>query len=102
MEDGKDDTGNFCTSGTDKLKEALTALGLKSGGTPQQRAERLWLTKATPLEKLDRKHFAKTSAAAKTPAEIEKLQRIAKEIALLEAKVRFFVAVECIIGSECY
>ena len=46
------------------------------------------MTKATPLEKLDRKHFAKTSAAAKTPAELEKLRKSAKDIALLEAKVR--------------
>lgn len=75
-------------AGTEKLKEALIALGLKSGGTPQQRAERLWLTKATPLESLDRKHFAKTSAAAKTPVEIAKLHKTAREVALLELKVR--------------
>ncbi|KAJ0042765.1 hypothetical protein Pint_17711 [Pistacia integerrima] len=31
--------------GPEKLKEALAALGLKSGGTVQQRAERLFLTK---------------------------------------------------------
>lgn len=74
--------------GTDKLKVALSALGLKSGGTPQQRAERLWLTKHMPLEKLDRKHFAKSSAAGKTPEEAQKLQNAAREVALLEAKVR--------------
>nr|GFC49132.1 splicing factor SF3a60 homolog [Tanacetum cinerariifolium] len=43
--------------GGDRLKEALGALGLKTGGTVQQRAERLFLTKHTSLEKLDKKHF---------------------------------------------
>ncbi|KAI8006404.1 Splicing factor 3A subunit 3 [Camellia lanceoleosa] len=47
--------------GPERLKEALAALGLKTGGTTQQRAERLFLTKHTPLEQLDRKHFAKGS-----------------------------------------
>ncbi len=74
-------------SGTEKLKEALAALGLKTGGTPQQRAERLWLTKSTPLDQLDRKHFAKGSAPSKSPEEAQKLQATAKSIALLEAKV---------------
>ncbi|KAJ6760296.1 SPLICING FACTOR SF3A-RELATED [Salix purpurea] len=50
--------------GPEKLKEALAALGLKSGGTVQQRAERLFLTKHTPLEKLDKKHFVKGSHAS--------------------------------------
>ncbi|KAL8550807.1 hypothetical protein ACS0TY_000034 [Phlomoides rotata] len=75
--------------GQEKLKEALSALGLKTGGTVQQRAERLFLTKHTPLDKLDRKHFAKGSrgpeqngsAVAPRPSED------AKEIALMEAKM---------------
>jgi hypothetical protein len=75
-------------AGTDKLKEALAALGLKTGGTPQQRVERLWLTKHTPLDKLERKHFSKSSATAKTPAEAAKIRANAKSIALLESKVR--------------
>ncbi|GER46705.1 splicing factor 3a [Striga asiatica] len=76
--------------GLDKLKEALSVLGLKTGGTLQQRAERLFLTKHTPLEKLDKKHFAKGSngpkknggAVAPQPSED------AKEIALMEAKMK--------------
>ncbi|KAK4485339.1 hypothetical protein RD792_007976 [Penstemon davidsonii] len=76
--------------GPEKLKEALAALGLKTGGTVQQRAERLLLTKHTPLEKLDKKHFAKGSrrveqnggTVARQPSED------VKEIALIEAKVR--------------
>ncbi|CAN4085745.1 unnamed protein product [Withania somnifera] len=75
--------------GPGKLKEALGALGLKTGGTVQQRAERLFLTKSTPLEKLDRKHFSKGSrkpeqngvAAAPQVGDV-------KEIALVEAKIR--------------
>lgn len=74
----------------EKLKEALATLGLKTGGTIQQRAERLFLTKDTPLEKLDKKHFAKGSrqseqngfAAAPSQAEDS------KEIALMEAKIK--------------
>lgn len=41
----------------------LQRLGLKAGGTPAQRAQRLWLLKDTPLDKLDRKHFAKPGKA---------------------------------------
>ncbi|XBI01014.1 hypothetical protein VPH35_129895 [Triticum aestivum] len=59
--------------GPEKLKEALTARGLKGGGTVQQRAERLFLLK--PLEQLDRKHFAKGDD-------------LKKEIALVEAKMK--------------
>ncbi|GFS32194.1 splicing factor-like protein [Actinidia rufa] len=75
--------------GPERLKEALAALGLKTGGTVQQRAERLFLTKHTPLERLDRKHFAKGSrgpeqnGVAAAPQQAESL----KEIALMEAKI---------------
>ncbi|PON96831.1 Splicing factor 3A subunit [Trema orientale] len=68
--------------------EALAALGLKTGGTVQQRAERLFLTKDTPLEMLDKKHFAKGSrgpeqnGVAAAP-EVNNL----KEIALIEAEI---------------
>ena len=75
------------SAGTEKLKEALAALGLKTGGTPQQRVERLWLTRDTPLTQLERKHFAKASAPAKTPEEAQKQRQAALEAALLEAKV---------------
>lgn len=77
-------------AGADKLKEALAALGLKTGGTPTQRAERLWLTRDTPLSSIERKHFAKASAPAKTPEEAQKQQQAAREAALLEAKVTYF------------
>lgn len=45
-------------AGGERLKEALAALGLKCGGTPRQRAERLWITRVTPLHTLDKKLFA--------------------------------------------
>ncbi|EPS66442.1 hypothetical protein M569_08333 [Genlisea aurea] len=76
-------------AGPEKLKESLAALGLKSGGTVRERAERLFLTKSTPLEKLDRKHFAKGlkkveqngGAISQNQSEDE------KEIALIEVKI---------------
>ncbi|CAH9140883.1 unnamed protein product [Cuscuta epithymum] len=76
--------------GPDKLKEALAALGLKSGGTVQQRAERLFLTKHTPLEKLDKKHFAKNyqGSVQNGGVSLPQLNEDAKAVALMEAKIR--------------
>ncbi|CAI9767717.1 unnamed protein product [Fraxinus pennsylvanica] len=76
--------------GPERLKEALAALGLKTGGTIQQRAERLFLTKHTPLEKLDRKHFAKGSRGPQQNGNSVTIQPSAdaKEIALIESKVK--------------
>lgn len=76
--------------GPERLKEALAALGLKTGGTLQQRAERLFLTKHTPLEKLDRKLFAKGSRGPQQNGNAATPQPSAdaKEIALIEAKVK--------------
>ncbi|VVB06022.1 unnamed protein product [Arabis nemorensis] len=71
--------------GPEKLKEALGSLGMKVGGTVKQRAERLFLTKHTPLEKLDKKHFARHESESG-----------AKKIALTEAKVKKL----CILLSE--
>ncbi|KNA09357.1 hypothetical protein SOVF_154360 [Spinacia oleracea] len=77
--------------GPEKLKEALAALGLKTGGTVQQRAERLFLTKNTPLEKLDRKHFAKLPCGSNQngngDVQFHKQEDI-KELALVEAKMK--------------
>ncbi|XP_050223582.1 splicing factor SF3a60 homolog [Mercurialis annua] len=76
--------------GPEKLKEALSALGLKTGGTLQQRAERLFLTKDTPLEKLDKKHFVKGSRGTEQNGGAASLREVynSKEIALLEVKIR--------------
>eukprot|EP01050_Picozoa_sp_SAG11_P031077 SAG11_NODE_9483_length_907_cov_1.529703_1_plen_163_part_00 len=43
---------NSC--GAEQIKAELQRLGLKCGGTPTMRAERLWLTKHTPLDQLVR------------------------------------------------
>ena len=85
-------------AGGERLKEALAALGLKTGGTLRQRAERLWLTRGAPLEALDKKHFAKGAAPAalRTPAELARQAAAAKEAALLEGKVQFRL-----LGGSC-
>ncbi|KAG6488072.1 hypothetical protein ZIOFF_056830 [Zingiber officinale] len=72
--------------GPEKLKEALAALGLKTGGTLKQRAERLFLTKNTPLEQLDRKHFARSSRNSEKNVATDQISS-KKEIALMEAKL---------------
>ncbi|KAI3914650.1 hypothetical protein MKW92_006723 [Papaver armeniacum] len=71
--------------GNEKLKEALAALGLKSGGTLQQRAERLFLTKHTPGSRND------VSAVASRETEL-------KGIALKESKMKrlFEILIETI------
>lgn len=76
-------------AGPDAIKEALAKLSLKTGGTLQQRAERLFLTRDTPLAELDRKHFVKGAAPASLllPEESARQRAIALEAALLEAKV---------------
>ena len=68
----------------------LQAKGLKSGGTLAQRAQRLFLTKDTPLHKLDRKHFAPGAApaAALEPARAAALLRASEEAAFAETKVQ--------------
>jgi len=45
--------------GGERLKAELQRLGLLCGGTPADRAARLFLLKTIPLEKLDKKHFQK-------------------------------------------
>ena len=54
--------GWLLIAGIKRLTAALQAVGLKAGGTLRQRAERLFLQRDTPLEKLDRKHFAPGAA----------------------------------------
>ncbi|KAK3741615.1 hypothetical protein QZH41_019259, partial [Actinostola sp. cb2023] len=68
--------------GLDRLKQALQALGLKCGGTLEERAQRLFSTKGVPMEKLDPSLFAK-SRAGKGRESSEKQ----KDIANLEAQV---------------
>lgn len=66
------------TAGNDRLKEALQALGLKCGGTPAERAKRLFVTKTTPLHQLAPKYFAKgvKPPAARSEADMQKQQEV--------------------------
>lgn len=47
------------TLGLEKLKETLSSIGLKCGGTCVERAQRLFLIKHTPLSSLPKNVFAK-------------------------------------------
>lgn len=79
--------------GGDALRSALTALGLKAGGTPSQRAARLWLTRDTPLDQLDRSHFAKGAAPPpRAVADPARAAAITRATALLEARVAALVS----------
>lgn len=49
--------------GADTIKRNLAKMGLKCGGTPQARAERLWSTKGKALSELDPRMFAKKKSA---------------------------------------
>ncbi len=93
----------MAAAGPERLKEALTALGLKSGGTLRQRAERLFLTRGTPLEKLDRKHFAKGAApaAVRSAEENARISAAAQAAALLEAKVGAMEGVSPLSAKGC-
>lgn len=51
--------------GPERLKAVLQAMGLKCGGTLQERAQRLFATKGKRLEELDPSLFAKTGKQRK-------------------------------------
>lgn len=51
--------------GLEKLKGALTALGLKCGGTLQERAARLFSVRGLAKEQIDPALFAKPSKGKK-------------------------------------
>jgi len=51
--------------GLERLKNELQIRGLKCGGSVTERAARLFLLKITPLEKLHKKHFAKSKDLGK-------------------------------------
>jgi splicing factor 3A subunit 3 len=65
--DAFDSEADLAALPPETLRDALAARGLKAGGTPAQRAQRLWLLKSTPLHALDRKHFAKGAAPPPPP-----------------------------------
>jgi len=72
--------------GLDRLKSALMALGLKCGGTLDERAVRLFSTKGKRLNDLNPTLFAKTKPGKGGRKDTEKL----KEVASMEAQVYRF------------
>ncbi|XP_064627346.1 splicing factor 3A subunit 3-like [Lineus longissimus] len=70
--------------GLDRLKSALMALGLKCGGTLEERAQRLFSTKGKSLEDLDPTLFAKSKPGKAGKSRDVERQR---ELAFLEAQV---------------
>ena len=76
--------------GLDRLKSALMALGLKCGGTLEERANRLFSTKGKALNELDLTLFAKTKGKASTAHRSAKEFEKHKELAYLEAQVYRF------------
>lgn len=76
--------------GLDRLKSALMALGLKCGGTLEERAMRLFSTKGKKLEDLDPAMFTKSKPGRAGKSKDTERQ---KEIANLEAQVYRFAEV---------
>lgn len=73
---------------TEQVKRCLSLMGLKAGGTPAQKAERLMATKGKPLDELDVKLFAKGRAPVRSDTERKRREKAAKPLALLEVKVQ--------------
>ena len=76
--------------GLDRLKSGLQALGLKCGGTLEERAQRLFMTKGKSLDSLDSSLFAKSKRKGKGNDNVQKQ----KDIALLEAQVICFTILQ--------
>lgn len=70
--------------GLDRLKSALLALGLKCGGTLEERAQRLFSTKGRMLRELDPSLFAKSKPGKAGKHRDSEKQ---KEIAILESQL---------------
>ena len=76
--------------GLDRLKSALVALGLKCGGTLEERAQRLFQTKGKKLSQLPPHFFSRTKSGKETRSRENEKQ---KDIAVLEAQVYKFVKI---------
>lgn len=75
--------------GPDRLKSALMALGLKCGGTLEERAKRLFATKGKSLNELDPSLFAKKSSKGGAEGKARAQEKL-KEVASMEAQVYKF------------
>ena len=76
-----------------RLKSALMALGLKCGGTLEERANRLFSTKGKSLNDLDPALFAKSKGKASTAHRSAKELEKHREIAAMEAQVYRFAEI---------
>ena len=73
--------------GLDRLKTALIALGLKCGGSLEERARRLWSTKGRDISTLDPSLFAKSrDEKGKDGSKM-------KEVAMMEARIYCLVEI---------
>lgn len=81
----------LATLGAEAIKDALGKMGLKQGGTEQQRLERLWSTRGKRIDQIDRKLFAKGAAPAKSEEHSARRLENACEIARLEVLVERMV-----------
>lgn len=69
--------------GLDRLKWALTALGLKCGGSLQERANRLWATKDMDISQLPKSMLAKSGSKNNSSKDDARC----KELSMLEARI---------------
>ena len=74
--------------GLDRIKSALMALGLKCGGTLEERSNRLFGTKGKKLSELDPNIFAKTKGGGSKGEKSAKESEKHKEIASMESQVK--------------
>jgi splicing factor 3A subunit 3 len=74
------------TLGSEAIKDALTRLGLKAGGTEAERAARLFSTKGKRLDQLDKKLFVRGAAPPADEAAGARAVAAARQIASLEAE----------------
>jgi len=72
--------------GLEALKTELERLGLKCGGSLQERAARLFLTKSTPLDKMPKLHLAKGGKRSAPGDDVAKAGSGSQSAALLEAQ----------------
>ena len=92
----------FFFIGLDRLKSALMALGLKCGGTLEERANRLFSTKGKSLDDLDPSLQAKSKNKASTAYKNAKEFEKQKEVASMEAQVYRYFSVKLIFLSTYY
>mmetsp|Transcript_4786 Transcript_4786/g.8223 ORF Transcript_4786/g.8223 Transcript_4786/m.8223 type:complete len:502 (+) Transcript_4786:189-1694(+) len=72
----------------DTIKTVLQSLGMKTGGTPLQRAMRLFATKGLALETLDPKMFVKGAAPVAQRGEEQAAKQVTQAKEVAEAEFR--------------